>query len=62
VQNWHYWLLAFIVFRVFDIWKPWPIKTVDEKVSGGFGIMFDDVLAGLYSIFVIWGIYIFSNL
>lgn len=57
VQNWQYWLLAFVVFRVFDIFKPWPIKTVDEKVSGGFGIMLDDVLAAMYSIFVIWIVY-----
>ena len=54
VQSWEYWLAAFITFRVFDIWKPWPIKTVDEQVSGGFGIMLDDVLAAIYSIFVIW--------
>lgn len=46
-QNWIYWLAAFAAFRVFDIWKPWPIKQVDEKVSGGFGIMLDDVLAAI---------------
>ena len=49
VQNWWYWLAAFIAFRVFDIWKPWPIKTVDRQVSGGFGIMLDDVLAAMYA-------------
>jgi len=53
-QSWEYWLAAFVVFRVFDIWKPWPIKSVDEKVEGGFGIMLDDVLAALYSIALIW--------
>jgi len=42
-----YWLLAgFILFRFFDMVKPWPISLVDEKVHGGFGIMLDDVLAG----------------
>ena len=41
-----YWVLAgFFLFRVFDIWKPWPVSLVDRKVSGGFGIMLDDVLA-----------------
>ncbi len=45
-----YWLVAgFVFFRFFDIVKPWPIRWVDRKVSGGFGIMFDDVLAGLYA-------------
>lgn len=53
-QTWEYWLAAFIAFRVFDIWKPWPIKTVDETVDGGFGIMLDDVLAALYAIVAVW--------
>ncbi|WP_339778912.1 phosphatidylglycerophosphatase A [uncultured Thalassospira sp.] len=39
-------LLAFVVFRFFDILKPWPISWVDRRVGGGFGIMFDDILAG----------------
>lgn len=43
-----WWLLgAFAVFRAFDIVKPWPIKTLDAKVHGGFGIMVDDLVAGL---------------
>ena len=42
------WILAgFIVFRVYDIVKPWPIRTLDRKVKGGFGIMVDDILAGV---------------
>lgn len=41
--------LAFVLFRVFDIIKPWPIRAVDKHVHGGFGIMFDDVLAGVYA-------------
>ncbi len=44
------WVIAgFILFRLFDIWKPWPIAWLDAKVSGGFGIMIDDVLAGIYA-------------
>ena len=43
------WLLAgFLLFRLFDIWKPWPIGWLDRKVHGGLGIMLDDLLAGLY--------------
>ena len=38
---------GFALFRLFDIWKPWPIGWVDRKVHGGLGIMLDDVLAGL---------------
>jgi phosphatidylglycerophosphatase A len=40
-------LIGFALFRFFDILKPWPIKWLDEHVHGGFGIMIDDVLAGL---------------
>jgi phosphatidylglycerophosphatase A len=40
---------AFVLFRVFDIWKPWPIRWVDQDVGGGFGIMLDDVVAALYA-------------
>jgi phosphatidylglycerophosphatase A len=49
-----YWILAgFALFRLFDIWKPWPIRVVDQKVEGGFGIMLDDVLAGIYALLVL---------
>jgi len=41
------WLVAgFVLFRVFDIWKPWPISWVDRRCEGGLGIMLDDLLAG----------------
>lgn len=61
VQSWSYWLAAFVAFRVFDIWKPWPIKTIDETVSGGFGIMLDDVLAAVFAIIVIWIAFLFMQ-
>ena len=42
------WIIAgFLVFRIFDILKPWPISVLDKKVKGGFGIMIDDVVAGV---------------
>ncbi len=41
--------LGFVLFRFFDIVKPWPIKWVDRKVQGGLGIMLDDVLAGIFA-------------
>jgi phosphatidylglycerophosphatase A len=46
--NWKYLLLGFILFRVFDIWKPWPIQRL-EKLPGGWGIMADDWMAGIYA-------------
>ncbi len=45
-----YWIAAgFVLFRIFDILKPWPIRWIDEKVQGGFGIMLDDILAAFYA-------------
>jgi phosphatidylglycerophosphatase A len=46
--NWKYLLLGFILFRVFDIWKPFPIRRL-EKLPGGWGIMTDDWMAGIYA-------------
>jgi len=40
-------IAAFLLFRFFDILKPWPISWADRKIGGGFGVMFDDILAGL---------------
>jgi phosphatidylglycerophosphatase A len=44
-----WWLAAFVLFRVFDILKPWPIRQLDRHVGGGLGIMLDDVVAALYA-------------
>jgi len=45
-----YWMLAgFVLFRLFDIWKPWPISWLDRKVHGGVGIMVDDLIAGVFT-------------
>jgi phosphatidylglycerophosphatase A len=46
---WRWLAAAFLAFRFFDIVKPWPIRTLDRKVHGGFGIMVDDLLAGVYA-------------
>ncbi len=42
-------VVGFVLFRLFDIWKPWPIRVIDAKVGGGLGIMLDDVLAALFA-------------
>ena len=47
--DWVWMLAGFIAFRFFDILKPWPIRLADKRLHGGFGIMFDDVLAGIFA-------------
>ena len=49
-QGWVWILAGFLLFRLFDIWKPWPIHIIDRQVSGGLGIMLDDILAGIYAL------------
>lgn len=51
--HWHWLLAAFVLFRFFDIFKPWPIRQLDKKISGGFGIMVDDVVAGLFTMLLL---------
>ena len=48
--TWLGWLAAFLLFRLFDIWKPFPISQFDVKLKNGFGVMFDDLLAAIYAI------------
>lgn len=48
-KHWLWWLAAFLLFRLFDIWKPFPIRQCDAKLKGGFGVMFDDLLAAVYA-------------
>lgn len=49
-RSWPWWAAAFVLFRLFDIWKPFPIRQCDARLKGGFGVMFDDLLAALYAI------------
>lgn len=43
-----FWLaFGFVIFRILDIWKPWPIRVADRSLEGGLGVMLDDVIAGL---------------
>ncbi len=48
-SGWVWVLLGFLLFRFFDILKPWPIRWLDRRVPGGFGIMLDDLIAGLFA-------------
>ena len=46
----YYCISAFLLFRLFDIWKPYPVSYVDKNVKGAIGIMLDDIFAGIYTI------------
>jgi phosphatidylglycerophosphatase A len=48
--DWRWYATAFLLFRLFDIAKPWPIRLVERRVAGGFGIMLDDIVAALYAL------------
>jgi phosphatidylglycerophosphatase A len=48
-NQWEWWIVAFSLFRIFDIWKPFPIRHCDATLKGGFGVMFDDLLAAIYA-------------
>ena len=51
--GWPWVLGGFALFRLFDIWKPWPVSWADTKLHGGLGAMLDDVLAGIYAFLVL---------
>lgn len=52
-----YYILGFLLFRVADIFKPWPANWADRKVGGGLGVMLDDVLAAIYSGVIVYVLY-----
>ncbi|ADZ89799.1 phosphatidylglycerophosphatase A [Marinomonas mediterranea] len=47
--GWEYIIVGFVLFRFFDVLKPWPISFIDKRVHGGFGIMLDDIIAGIFA-------------
>ncbi len=57
-SGWFWVVLGFALFRLLDIWKPWPIRWCDRNVHGGFGVMLDDAVAGL-AVFTILQIFLF---
>lgn len=50
--SWPSLLVGFALFRIFDIWKPWPVRYFDRNVANGFGVVMDDVVAGLYALLI----------
>lgn len=59
--SWQWILAGFVLFRLFDIFKPWPINLLDKSVSGGFGIMVDDLLAGVYALVILQVVIYINN-
>lgn len=58
--HWYTLIAGFILFRIFDIIKPWPIRYFDRHLHGGFGMVFDDVLAGMFA-FVMLHLFLFLH-
>ena len=56
-----YIFVSFVLFRIFDILKPYPINKIDQKIKNGFGVMLDDIVAGIYAIIVLLIIFVFIN-
>lgn len=54
--TWQVACAAFVLFRLFDIFKPWPISWADKNIGGGLGVMFDDILAGAAAAAVLYGL------
>lgn len=52
-RSWEWVVFGFVLFRIFDIWKPWPIRYLDKNVAGGLGVILDDVAAGIYACIVL---------
>jgi phosphatidylglycerophosphatase A len=61
-SGWQWMLVGFVLFRIFDIIKPWPIGWADRRVQGGLGIMLDDVLAAVYALAILQGMSLFTTL
>jgi phosphatidylglycerophosphatase A len=54
VAPWWAVVVGFALFRLFDVWKPWPIAWFDRRVKGGFGVMLDDAIAGIFAGIVLY--------
>ena len=61
--DWRWVVAGFFLFRVFDVWKPWPVRVLDRSVAGGLGIMLDDVGAAIYAALSLQAmLYVYGNM
>ncbi|BAO00779.1 phosphatidylglycerophosphatase A [Candidatus Pantoea carbekii] len=58
--TWQWILIGFVIFRIFDFWKPWPIYWFDRNVHGGMGVIIDDIVAGTVSAIILHGLAYYS--
>ena len=56
-----YTFISFVLFRLFDVWKPYPINKIDQNIKNGFGVILDDLVAGIYSIIILLTFIFFIN-
>jgi phosphatidylglycerophosphatase A len=59
-HSWAWYGAAFVLFRIFDIWKPWPVRWVDRKWKGGGGAMMDDIVAAMLAAAVLFALLAFQ--
>ena len=59
IHNLYYCIAAFIIFRIFDIWKPFPVNYIDDNIEGALGIMLDDIIPGIYTVIVLFILFFF---
>ncbi len=60
--GWMWIVVGFVLFRLFDTWKPYPIRLIDRRLNNGLGCMLDDVLAGVYALILLQGaVYFYPN-
>jgi phosphatidylglycerophosphatase A len=55
-REWYWFVAGFVLFRIFDIVKPWPIREADHSLRGGVGIMLDDIIAGVFAGAILLGV------
>jgi Phosphatidylglycerophosphatase A and related proteins len=55
VLSWRGLLAGFVLFRIFDMLKPWPVNASENWLPGGYGIMIDDAVAAVYAALCLWG-------
>tara|TARA_Y100001970_G_scaffold294183_1_gene448089 strand:+ start:12409 stop:12900 length:492 start_codon:yes stop_codon:yes gene_type:complete len=57
-----YYLIGFVLFRLLDVTKPWPINVIDSRMKGSIGVMLDDIIAGIISALILWNIWIWLDI
>ena len=62
LNDWHIYLTGFILFRIFDIFKPQPVRWADRNIENAWGVMLDDIIAGTYATLILYILYIFGFL